>query len=74
MLTIQSNLVSKFDFVIHVRTTHGWVVQKIIAVTKESVLVQLLKVETLVMIDVGEKFLEFIVVGEEMEMQYTMVM
>ena len=73
-MAVQLNLASKFDYAISMSTTPGWAAHITIAVTKEPALVQLPKAVTLNAIDVGKKPSEFMLVGELMDIQYTMVM
>ena len=74
LMAVQLSQVSKSDCAICVRTTPGWAAHLTTAVTKEPALVQLLKVVTSRTIDVGEKFSEYMLVGEQMDKRYTMVM
>ena len=75
LCAIQLNVASESDYATYMSKTPGWAAhQKETTVTKEPALVQLLKVVTLLTADVGEKYLEYMLAGRQMDRYYTVVM
>ena len=59
---IQLNVASESDYATYERPTPGWAAHQTKIVIKEPALAQLLKVVTLLIIDVGEKCSEYMLV------------
>ena len=71
---LQLHLGKESDYATCMSTTPGWDAHQTQIVTKEPALAQLLKVVTLLTIDVMVKASGYMLVGELMDKQYTMVM
>ena len=71
---LQLNLAKESDYATRMSATPGWDAHQTQIVSKEPALAQLLKVLTLLIIYVVMKSSGYMLVGELMDKQYTMVM